>query len=247
MFGAPRQLFLTLVKTVFRQFGIRVEFDHVFRDANRLFAVKAQELGVRTILDVGANRGQFGLAIRSHGYGGRLISFEPLSEAHAVMRQVSHADSLWEIAPQMALGREASTTTINISKNLASSSLLQVTERSTRASEASSFNGTEEIQICRMDDVVSATTEAPLGIKLDTQGFELEVLRGAESTLSKAAVVLVELSLAPLYQGGAAFAEVFSLLEGKGFRCIALCEGFSDPANNEVLQVDGVFVRPLDV
>ena len=54
---------------------------------------------------------------------------------------------------------------------------------------------------------------------------------------------MIEMSLAPLYEGGARFGELYAHCEDAGFRCIALTEGFSDYQHNEVLQVDGIFVR----
>ena len=101
----------------------------------------------------------------------------------------------------------------------------------------------ETIPVRRLDDLMQPEWLGPYALKIDTQGFELEVLRGASAVLAQTAVLTVELSLAHLYSGGARVADVFALLEGQGFRAIAITEGFSDIVRNEMLQVDAIFVR----
>jgi FkbM family methyltransferase len=198
---------------------------------------------VRTVLDIGANKGQFGAQLRAEGYRGRLISFEPLSAAHAILRRTAAFDPFWTIAPAMALGETDGAAEINVAKNLASSSFLPVLENSVRAADASAYMATEMVKVRRLDGVADAAWEAPFAIKLDTQGFELHVLRGGLQTLARADVIITEMSLAPLYEGGAAFVELYRFLEEAGFRCVTLAQGFSDNHSHELLQVDGVFVR----
>lgn len=231
------------IQAAFSHAGVRIEFDHPIRNSPKLFALKSRELGVRTVLDVGANFGQFARDLRKHRYSGTIVSFEPLSVAHAALTQSAAADAQWRIAPRMALGSANAQTAINISKNLASSSLLPVQNRSVEAAAVTAYTGQESVDVRRLDDVVDATCEEPLALKLDTQGFELQVLEGAERTLQRTALVLSEMSLASLYENGAAFSDVYEFLERSGFRCISLIQGFADNARHELLQVDGVFVR----
>ncbi len=80
-------------------------------------------------------------------------------------------------------------------------------------------------------------------MKIDTQGFEGAVLDGAAATLAATRLIAVEMSLAPLYTGGIDFITLYQRITALGFRCIALTEAFSDRAKNEMLQVDGVFIR----
>ena len=69
------------------------------------------------------------------------------------------------------------------------------------------------------------------------------MLKGGLEVLGRTEVIMTEMSMAPLYEGGARFGELYTFIEDAGFRCIALTEGFADYDRNEVLQVDGVFVR----
>jgi FkbM family methyltransferase len=213
------------------------------RDTVGLFLLKCRELGVRTIFDVGANRGQFGGDVIARGWTDRLVSYEPIGVCHAELAQAASKTPNWIVAPPMALGRMAQEANINVSENLMSSSLLPVSRASTDVAMETRYVRTEKIVVSTLDEVRDAQWEQPFGLKIDTQGFELEVLEGGSQTLELVEVILLEMSLAHLYSGGAQFDELFSYCVNRGFRCIALNEGFSDPRNNEMLQVDGVFVR----
>jgi len=82
---------------------------------------------IDTVLDIGANIGQFAMGLRDSGYNGRIISFEPLSEAYSHLSINSKNDSKWIIAPRMAIGNGEGKKTINISGNSYSSSILKMT------------------------------------------------------------------------------------------------------------------------
>ena len=233
----------TSVNGVLKPFGVRLETRRAVRDPVRLLCLKMAELGVETVLDVGANVGQFVGELRREGWTGPVVSFEPLPIAHAELDGRAKADPEWIIAPPMALGRHSTTAQINVALNLASSSLLSVQNRSVEAAPESATADVATVRVEPLDAVLAPDWRSPYAIKLDTQGFELEVLAGAEETLKKTKIIMTELSLARLYRDGARLTEVYGRLEDAGFTCIALTEGFLDLQNNEMLQVDGVFVR----
>ena len=143
----------------------------------------------------------------------------------------------------MALGSEPSETEINVSENLVSSSLLPVGTASTDVLDETRYVRTERIAMRRLDDVLDSAWPAPFAIKTDTQGYDLEVLKGAPETLKNTKVLMVEMIMAQLYDGGARFPDLYGFIQDAGFRCIALTEGFADYEMNEVLQVDGIFIR----
>ena len=240
-----RDIIYKTMRETFARFGLRVAIDHPVRNPMRLLQVKAAELGLNTVLDVGANSGQFASELRAAGYQGRIVSFEPLTSVHAVLQQAAQRDAHWTVAPRMALGDTPGQTQINISQNLASSSLLAVDQRSVDAAPESGYTGVDDVEVRRLDDVADPSWSRPFALKLDTQGFEMHVLRGAERTLQDTALVMVELSLVPLYRGGASLTETYQYLEAQGFRCISIVQGFADNARNELLQVDGIFREKL--
>lgn len=226
-----------------RRLGVTVQRQRPVRDATRHLLYKMEEFGVEALLDVGANKGQFARGARALGFRGDIYSFEPLSVAHAICTAAAQTDPRWTVVPPMALGARSATAMINVAENLASSSLLDVEARSVDAVSASGYKGTEEILVRTLDEVVELGWSRPFGLKIDTQGFEMEVLRGARETLADVPVILLEMSLTPLYKGAPRFGELFDALEGLGYRCVGLTQGFADHRRHELLQADGLFIR----
>jgi FkbM family methyltransferase len=225
--------------------GLDVRRSRPVRDATSQLALKMAERGVASLIDVGANMGQFGQEMRKAGYRGAIYSVEPLARAHAICARIAARDPDWHLLPPMALGAAPGSAEINVAKNLASSSFLEVDARSLAAAPESGFMSKEEVVVQPLDAVADPAWPRPLALKIDTQGFEREVLVGGTAILADVALILVEMSLTPLYHGAPGFAELYAMIEGLGYRCIGMNQGFADLAANELLQVDALFVRDL--
>lgn len=196
-------------------------------------------------MDVGANQGQFSADIRSGGYKGNIVSFEPLSKAHSELLQASDGDSKWDIYPRCALGDHDGEVEINIAGNSVSSSLLPMLDSHLSAAPHTAYIGKERVSLLTLDSIAPeyvAKFKHPF-LKMDTQGFEWQVLNGAQHVLSNMHGVLLELSLIPLYEGQHLWQEMIGRLEQEGFTLWALQPGFTDPLNGRTLQVDGIFYR----
>ncbi len=197
------------------------------------------------VLDIGANTGQFGSEIRYYGYTGKIVSFEPLSQAHSILVKTIAEDSNWEAYPPCALGDQNGETVINIAGNSQSSSLLPMLDAHRSAAPESVYEGEERVSIKTLDIVAGDYVKgarAPF-LKIDTQGFEWRVLDGARETLPRIKGILVELSLVPLYEGQHLWRDLVDRLEDEGFALWALRPGFIDQRQGRTLQVDGVFYR----
>ena len=146
-----------------------------------------ERFGVSAVLDVGANAGQYGTALREWGYAGRIVSFEPLAEAHRRLERRAAADPAWRVAPRMALGDRDGEVEIEVSAESDMSSLLPQTDLLRRISPSSRVVGRETVPIRRLDGVVNDYVEADDGmfLKIDTQGFEAQVLAGARRLLAE--------------------------------------------------------------
>jgi FkbM family methyltransferase len=173
------------------------------------------------VVDVGAHLGQFGRALREAGYGGRIVSFEPvLAVFAALVKTCCRDDSAWE-AHRLALGDEDGMRELNVALSTDFSSFLEP-----NAASLEEFRGLtaverrERVPVRRLDTALSEFVPdgEPLLLKLDTQGSELAVLRGAEETLARAAAVVVEVPVRPLYEGMPGREEIVSHLERRGFR-----------------------------
>jgi FkbM family methyltransferase len=196
------------------------------------------------VLDVGANAGQYAMRLRRAGYTGRIVSFEPLSEAFAELERNASQDVAWSTRP-VALGDEDGSAEIHVSANSWSSSLLDMGERHLRSAPESAYVGTEPVTTARLDTIWDevARPEDRVFLKLDVQGFEMYVLRGATASLDKVVGVQVELALAHLYEGDSPWREVVDHLEQRGFELAGLEPGFEDPHTGRMLQADGIFIR----
>jgi FkbM family methyltransferase len=198
------------------------------------------------VFDVGANTGQFVDELRTSGYGGRIVSFEPLKSAHAVLRGRANEDSLWTIAERTAIGAETGQVEIHISRNGVSSSVLDMLPSHSEAEPQSSYTGTEIVPVRRLDDLCTIGAKDRAMLKIDVQGYERQVLEGAPRVLGGCCAVIVEMSLVPLYEGQVLAKELWDLLAGAGFEAWALEPGFRHPETGRMLQLDGIFVRRQD-
>jgi FkbM family methyltransferase len=203
-----------------------------------------QDRNVQVLLDVGANEGLFARRLRANGYRGRIVSFEPLSAMFAKLEAAAADDPNW-ICVNVALGAKPDRLQLNRAGNWASSSLLAMNPRHSQAEPRSAYVGTEECEVARLDDLRAEFLEPgePVYLKLDVQGYELEVLRGAVRTLEQVGVMEAELSLVALYDGAPLFGEVVSYLDEHGFALLGLEPGFADSRTGALLQVDGLFAR----
>ena len=207
-------------------------------------AALIENAAVDTVLDVGANDGAFALGLRRGGYSGLIVSFEPQSAAFAVLERRAAADSAWTCR-QLALGASDGVASLHIAKNSSSSSS---SRSATCISRAHPNLGTSARRASRSRG--STTYRSGLVeprdrvyLKVDTQGYELEVLNGAVDTLGQVVAADIELSLAPLYEGAPLIGEVVTFLEARGLVPVWLEPAFTDPDTGRLLQIDGLFVR----
>lgn len=216
-----------------------LELDPVERRRRMLLAAR-----IDLVLDVGANEGQYALELRKLGYTGRIVSFEPIAEVGRRLRANLAGDAGWDCRG-MALGAEDGTARIQVGAESATSSLLEPSEYlMERAAHARSVRS-EDVRVARLDGVFEpGWRERRIWLKLDTQGFEMQVLRGATETLPKVQILQLELSLRPLYVGEPGFLEVAGWLSERGLELVGLEPGFVEASTGRLLQSDVLFARP---
>ncbi|MFL0606679.1 FkbM family methyltransferase [Cylindrospermopsis raciborskii] len=197
------------------------------------------------VFDIGANTGQFASSLRSMGYRGHIISFEPLYDAHKELTSQAARDPKWRVHPRIAIGDSEGEIEINVAGNSVSSSVLPMLETHKKAALGSAYINKEKVRISRLDSIAPnyISGKENILLKIDTQGFEWQVLDGAEETLSKCQGVLCELSLVPLYEGQRLWLEVIERLNSMGFTLWTIQSGFIDSQNGRTLQVDAMFFR----
>jgi FkbM family methyltransferase len=193
---------------------------------------------IRTVVDVGASRGQFALFAIERWPAAAVHCFEPLpTAADALARHLRDRVDLYRIA----LGATTGPTTLNIAERDDSSSLLA------QKLQRQEFPGTGdvttvEVRLARLDDALTKPIVRPALLKLDVQGYEAAVLRGATRTLAKIDEILCECSFVELYEGQPLAAEVVALLHAAGFTLVQV----GTPAygtSGQPLQADFLFRR----
>jgi FkbM family methyltransferase len=235
-----------IIKSMLRNvFGLEVRRINCASTPEAQLLASMRKFEIDLILDIGANTGQFASEIRQCGYAGRIVSFEPLSQAHGELVQSCASDPMWEAYPRCALGDHDGEVVINIAGNSESSSVLPMLESHRNAAPESAYQGKETVPIKTLDAVAGQYLKGARAafLKIDTQGFEWHVLNGARESLPHIKGILVELSLVPLYEGQHLWRDVIDRLEAEGFTLWAFKPAFSDLNQGRTLQVDGIFYR----
>lgn len=200
---------------------------------------------VNVAIDVGAHAGEFAGSLRHEGYGGRMISFEPQAEMFRQLELAASDDPLWACRNQ-AVGSAAGELDLNISGNEGFSSSIRPMAAIHEAAEpGSSYVNSETVEVVTLDEALAdslATIDRPM-LKVDTQGYESEVLAGASETLGQCRLVELELVLVELYEGQALFAELVEQMSRHGFLLTDVESGFQDRRTHQLLQIDGLFIR----
>ena len=200
---------------------------------------------VDLVLDVGANTGQFARSVLALGYSGRIVSFEPLPSAHAALLGASRDAPGWEVAERCCLGEREGEVEIHVSENSISSSLLPIRPEHVAISREAQYVAVERTPMHTLDAVAPrylGASRAPF-LKIDVQGYEDRVLRGARETLGRVRGIQIELSLLPVYEGQLLFLPLVEWILGLGFTPVRFLPSFVDPRDGRWLQADGLFFR----
>ncbi|WP_413758108.1 FkbM family methyltransferase [Streptomyces sp. MMBL 11-3] len=201
--------------------------------------------GVNCVFDVGANTGQYGKGLRRFGYTGRIVSFEPVSDTFAKLRRSAENDPDWHVY-NFALGREEAVQSIHVDwKSM--NSLLPPSEYGKERYRRFAKGRTEEIEVRRLDDVMQKALEGiedprPY-LKMDTQGFDMEVFAGAGERISEFVGLQSEVAALRLYEGSPAMGEAVAAYEAAGFGVTGMYPVTRDPATGRVVEFDCVMVR----
>ncbi|WP_114187722.1 FkbM family methyltransferase [Microvirga aerophila] len=209
--------------------GASVEHDNSFR---------RQEY--RTIVDVGANRGQFALFARERFPEARIVSFEPLTECAKIYRSIFSDDPLTTVQ-EVAIGPVERVENIHVTSDKDSSSFLPPADHQS-AIFGSEVTGRRPVSVVRLFSVLKPEAiNQPALLKIDVQGFELDVLKGCDD-LNCFDDIYVEASYLELYKNQPLVSEIVTYLQGYGFCLRGVFNQFDDPKSGPV-QADFLFSR----
>ncbi|MDX1683703.1 MAG: FkbM family methyltransferase, partial [Saprospiraceae bacterium] len=160
------------------------------------------------------------------------------------LRSVSRSDGKWDIH-NYALGSEEQLAMINHSKNSYSSSILEMEEKHLEVAPESQVIDQVEVQVRPLDDILLdlRNIQNEVFLKIDTQGYEKQVLDGAKGSLDRIRGVQMEMSLLPLYKSEALFTDLILHMSELGYELYQLIPGLVNNQNGRLLQVDGIFFK----
>lgn len=197
---------------------------------------------INSIIDVGANIGQYATLMREYGYKGKILSFEPLLDAHEKLSKSAGNDPLWE-AYNYALGDKNEKAFINVAGNSFSSSILDMLDITHENAPELKYVDKQEITIKKLDEIFEelCDTKSSTMLKIDVQGFEKEVLEGARESLRHIDIIQLEMAVIPLYKDEMTLCDMITYLKGLNFELFSLENGYFDSTTGQLLQVDGIF------
>jgi FkbM family methyltransferase len=166
------------------------------------------------LVDVGAADGAWAAQARTLGYAGAIVSFEPRVDAFGTLQARADADGAWR-CECVAVGAAAGRAT-----------LLLDGQSSTLGHGA----GAVEVRVAPLDELLEESSARRAYLKIDVEGHELDVLRGASALLRRCAAVEIETAFTPRRSGQAPAHEAIALLWEHGFGVVAIDSRGADDA-----------------
>jgi FkbM family methyltransferase len=202
-----------------------------------------QGLRVKTFVDAGSHVGPFAFSMRDLYPDTPIYSFEPLPDCFKRLQQ--------NLAPyghfkafNVALGDRQGDTTFYQSSFSESSSLLEMSSLHKEAFPFTADNKPVAVKLARLDDFLpEMQLQRPVFLKLDVQGYELQVLKGAQELLKSVDFLMAEVSFKELYKGQARFDDIYQFLKEAGFEYAGSLDPLLSPLDGTILQTDAVFTR----
>ena len=230
---------------ILRKFGWGVVLESSTFNTQRNTVIR--RLGIDLALDVGANVGQWASSVRDSGYSGRILSFEPDPRAISILRKNMQSDQDWKLY-ETALGNETSELVLYQFPEMVEgmSSLKRPLNRTKLGQEiVSAKDAIHEVlvPVRRLDDLLEDIEfgNKKIHLKIDVQGFEMEVLHGSPCLLEKCSSVEIEMPLVNAYDGAVQFLELSKFLIEIGFMASTIqTERWSYPA---ALDCDALLIR----
>lgn len=218
---------------IFRGIAAAIEHDLYFKNTN-----------FKTVIDAGANCGQFSLVMRKNFPNAKIFAFEPLAGPAEKFKDLFSRDSKTKLF-NVALAKESGSMAMNVSASEDSSSLLPISDFQEKIFPGTAQVSTQKIMTGPLGEFVNESEiQRPALLKLDVQGFELEALKACANLIDHFDEIYCECSFFELYSGQTLAPEIICYLSKKGF----VLKGFNNVNYDDLgktVQADFIFVRDL--
>jgi FkbM family methyltransferase len=237
---------LTGLRTLVRRLGFDiVRYPNLTGSIGPHLLAVFERMRIDCVLDVGAHWGEYAALLRSSGYKGQIVSFEPVSSSVEKLRELSAGDPHWNIQ-HIALGSRPGIAEINVSRDSDLSSFL-ATSPYARAEfpDATDLEGGEVVEVRRLDEFLeewNSIAGRRFFLKLDTQGWDLQVLEGAHGSLDRTFGIQSEVSVKAMYVGSPSYLDALKTFQDLGFELTGVFPVNRD-RNLRVIELDCVLVK----
>ena len=204
-----------------------------------------KKIGVepQTRLDVGANRGMFSRCANIVFPDAEIYAFEPLEDCYKELCNLNKLITGLKCY-NYAIGDNNRDDIILRSTYDYSSSLLEMEKLHIEAFPYSNGRQIDNIQVRTLDNFYgTASLRSPILLKVDVQGYETKVIEGAKKILRDIDYIIIEMSFRKLYKGQGLFDDIYKSLVEIGFEYHGHIGQLNHPRTNELLQIDGLFLR----
>ncbi len=198
----------------------------------------------RLLIDVGAHVGEFGRLVRKCGYTGKIISFEPSSASFDKLQRAASSDTKWQTFNH-ALGSQQNRVTLRLNAGSNFNSLQPARSEMMDRFAGLKSSGHEDVAIERLDEVLDKLgidNNVPIFLKSDTQGHDLEVLKGAGRRLQQVQALLLEMSVQSIYEGAPSHWETGAFVQAAGFEAYSY-SSVSRDTKGGLIEYDALFKR----
>jgi FkbM family methyltransferase len=201
------------------------------------------DLNINTILDVGANFGQFTNTALHLWPNAKIYSFEPIPECFDKLANSVKNNSNVKVY-NIGVGAESGTISFQHNKFSAASSFLQTTDKLKESFPYTCETNSIDVNISKLDDIAKdLEISDSLLTKIDVQGYEDKVLAGGLITLKRSKIIIIETSFEKLYEQQPLFDEIYRSLVSWGFSYTGSVDQLENPQDGRPLQCDAIFIR----
>lgn len=231
-----KKIFILLLNFKFYNFI----FEEVFPSLEFYYLLRNKKY--RTILDIGAHKGQFTKLINKIYNGIEIHSFEPQKRIfNNYLRKYNYGTTNKINFYNFAIGDKEDKIKMNISNKSDSSSLKKINELQHQIFPGTEFSEIQIVNIKNLDDIFFSNLLKPLLLKVDVQGYELEILKSLKNNIQKIDEILIEVSFEELYEGQALEKEIDAYLSDYNFR-------LKNQINNiykkgKIIQCDRLYIK----
>ena len=236
--------FIKFTQKFFLLFGLIVKRKKNYYDAKKNFFQSLKYNKINSIIDVGAHEGNFMIEIIKKIPNMKVISFEPVKSSFKILNKNSEKYHNWKTYPY-ALGNMEQKTEINLSDYSEANSFLTITNELINFRPELKIIGKEVIHCKKLDNFFEEIKfcEKPIMLKIDTQGYDLEVLKGAKETLKIIDFLFIEVSTAKVYENQPLFSDIINFVEKENFKVWSVDRLMGNRKTGQTFQVDILFSK----